>query len=304
MVLPIREYLPGSKMQYKNGPKEPLNPVQKRAILIEALSYIQRFKEQIIVIKYGGAAMVQEEFKFSFAQDVTLLHSLGLRPVIVHGGGPEITKAISTYGVETQFIDGLRVTDLQSLKISEMVLSGQVNKEIVAQLNDAGSLAVGLSGKDGRLIEASKLQHKEHDLGYVGKIDHIEPKLLINLLRDGYIPVLSPIGMGQDGHSYNINADTVASHIAAALKARKAIFMTDVAGILKDKKLISRLTSAEAEGLIQEEVIQGGMLPKVRGMIYALKQGVGSVHIIDGRDHHALIGELFTDAGTGTMLTA
>jgi len=280
-----------------------MEPSQKRAILIEALRYIQHFQSQIIVVKYGGAAMVQEEFKQSFAEDIVLLHSLGLRPVIVHGGGPEITKAIETYGVKTQFIDGLRVTDLQSLKISEMVLSGQVNKGIVTQINHAGGLAVGVSGKDGRLIDATKMEHPDHDLGYVGQIKQINPKLLINLVEDGYIPVVSPIGMGQDGHSYNINADTAASHIAGALKASKMIFLTDVAGILNQDELVSHLSLEETQSLIQQKVIHGGMIPKVEGMMHAIQQGVYSAHIIDGRDHHALIGELFTDQGTGTMIT-
>ena len=290
-------------MKYRETLSEALSPSQKRSILMEALRYIGRFQGKIVLIKYGGAAMLEEHLKESFAMDLVLLHSLGLRPVVVHGGGPEINKAIANYGVEAQFIDGLRVTDLQSMKISEMVLSGQVNKEIVTRLNRVGGLSVGISGKDGKLIEASKLEHESHDLGFVGKIELVRPKLLLNLLDDGYIPVVSPVGMGQDGHSYNINADTAASHIASALQAYKCIFLTDVPGILQEGKQISRLTAAEAEALIKEGVIKGGMIPKVQGMIYSLKNGVGRVHILDGRDEHAVISELFTDIGTGTMLT-
>ncbi len=290
-------------MKYRDPATVSPDPQKKRAILMEALSYIQNFKGQTIVIKYGGAAMVQEDCKESFAQDVTLLASLGLRPVVVHGGGPEISKAITSFGVESRFIDGLRVTDLTSLKISEMVLSGQVNKEIVTGLNRAGGLAVGLSGKDGRMIEASKLEHPDHDLGYVGQIDSVRPSLINSLLDDGYIPVISPIGMSPEGESYNINADTAASHIAGALKAYKVIYMTDVKGVMEGDRQISQLNKADVLSLIESGVISGGMIPKVQGMLFALGQGVGSAHIIGGMDMHAVIGELFTDLGNGTMIT-
>jgi len=279
-----------------------LTPQNKRKLLIEALSYIQDFQQKIVVIKYGGAAMVQEPYKKSFAQDIVLLQSLGMRPVIVHGGGPEVTKAIKQYGLETKFIDGLRVTDLPSLKVSEMVLSGTVNKEIVANINAEGGLGVGLSGKDGRLIQAKKLQHPSADLGYVGEIEQVNPALILSLIESDYIPVISPIGMGLDGNTYNINADTAASHIGVALKAHKIIFLTDVQGILKEGKLISKVNVAQTNQLIEEGTISGGMVPKVQGMLYSLKHGVGSAHIINGMDHHAVISELFTEKGTGTMI--
>jgi len=290
-------------MQIQDKDLSQLSPEVKRELLIEALSYIQGFQQQIVVIKYGGAAMVQESFKQSFADDVVLLQSLGLRPVIVHGGGPEVTKAIEQYGQKSSFIDGLRVTDLLSMKISEMVLSGLVNKEIVAHINKTNGLAVGLSGKDGRLILARKFKHPDADLGFVGEVEQINPQLIFSLLENNYIPVISPIGMCKDGQTYNINADTAASHLAIALKAKKLIFLTNVKGILKDEKLISVVNSQETKNLIKEGVIQGGMVPKVQGMLLSLDKGVNSVHIINGMDHHALISELFTETGTGTMIT-
>lgn len=291
-------------MELQSDQLSQLTPENKRGLLIEALSYIQDFQQKIVVIKYGGAAMVQDAFKKSFAQDIVLLQSLGMFPVIVHGGGPEVTKAIKQYGLESNFIDGLRVTDLPSLKISEMVLSGMVNKEIVANINAQGGLGVGLSGKDGRLVQAVKMQHpKGADLGYVGKIEKINPDLIKTLIEKKYIPVISPIGMGLDGHTYNINADTAASHIGVALQAQKIIFMTDVQGILKDNQLVSKVNIKETNQLIDNGVISGGMVPKVQGMLHSLKNGVGSAHIISGMDHHAVIAELFTQRGTGTMIT-
>lgn len=279
-----------------------LEPAEKRQMLIEALSYIQDFSQKIVVIKYGGAAMIQEELKVSFARDIVLLRSLGMLPVIVHGGGPEVTAAIQQYGLETTFIDGLRVTDLPSLKISEMVLSGTINKTIVTNINTQGGLGVGLSGKDGRLIQARKLKHPDTDLGYVGEIEQINPELIFTLIDKKYIPVISPIGMGIDGNTYNINADTVASHIGVALNAHKIIFMTDVHGIMNDGQLISEVNQKETLDLIQQGVISSGMVPKVRGMLYSLQNGVKSAHIISGIDPHAVISELFTDKGTGTKI--
>lgn len=279
-----------------------LDPADKRQVLIEALSYIQDFSQKIVVIKYGGAAMVQEEFKVSFARDIVLLRSLGMLPVIVHGGGPEVTAAIKQYGLETTFIDGLRVTDLASLKISEMVLSGTINKEIVKNINIQGGLGIGLSGKDGRLIQARKLKHPKTDLGYVGEIEQINPELIFILIENKYIPVISPIGMGTDGNTYNINADTVASHIGVALKAHKIIFLTDVRGIMQDDQLISEINREETLDLIRQGVISGGMVPKVKGMLYSLENGVKSAHIVSGMDPHAVISELFTNKGTGTKI--
>ncbi len=281
-----------------------ISAAEKAGLLIEALSYIGKFKGHIVVIKYGGAAMVQEPFKVTFAQDVVLLQSLGMLPVVVHGGGPEVTQAMKAMGQEAQFVEGLRITNRESLRITEMVLSGTVNKEIIAHLNRAGGNGVGVSGKDGRLIRARKMDNvKGIDLGFVGEIVQINAELLRMLLDHGYIPVVSPIGMGEDGHTYNINADTAASRIAGALKAQKMLFMTDVDGILADGKLVSTLTARQAADLIQRGVITGGMLPKVEALLHCLAHGVTSAHIINGTDQHAILAELFTDKGIGTVIT-
>jgi acetylglutamate kinase len=276
---------------------------EKAGVLIEALRYIGKFKGQIVVIKYGGAAMVHEQFKVSFAEDVVLLQSLGMLPVVVHGGGPEVTQAMKAMGQEAQFVEGLRVTNRESLRITEMVLSGSINKDLIAHLNRVGGNGVGVSGKDGRLITARKMESvKGVDLGFVGEIVQIRPELLRLLLQSGYIPVVSPIGMGEDGSTYNINADTAASRIAAALNAHKMLFMTDVDGILEDGKLRSTLTVAEAHALIDRGVISGGMLPKVEALLHCLAHGVKSAHILNGVDPHAIIAELFTDKGIGTVI--
>ena len=276
----------------------------KKDLLIEALSYIQRFRNQIIVIKYGGAAMIEEALKTSFAQDIVLLQSLGMRPVVVHGGGPEVSKVIQSLGQEVTFVDGLRVTTAENLKVAEMVLSGNLNKEIIAHLQTFGGKAVGLSGKDGNLIQADKKKHASGiDLGYVGNIRQINPELLHLLIREQFIPVVSPIGMGSSGETYNINADTVAAAIAVALEARKVIFMTDVDGVLSDgKELISYLDTATAENLIANKVISGGMVPKIQAALDCVKANVRSAHIINGTDPHSVIAELFTDQGIGTQI--
>ena len=276
----------------------------KKDLLIEALSYIQRFRNQIIVIKYGGAAMIEEALKTSFAQDIVLLQSLGMRPVVVHGGGPEVSKVIQSLGQEVTFVDGLRVTTAENLKVAEMVLSGNLNKEIIAHLQTFGGKAVGLSGKDGNLIQADKKKHASGiDLGYVGTIRQINPELLHLLMREQFIPVVSPIGMGSSGETYNINADTVAAAIAVALEARKVIFMTDVNGVLSDgKELISYLDTATAENLIANKVISGGMVPKIQAALDCVKANVRSAHIINGTDPHSVIAELFTDQGIGTQI--
>jgi len=276
----------------------------KKDLLIEALSYIQRFRNQIIVIKYGGAAMIEEALKTSFAQDIVLLQSLGMRPVVVHGGGPEVSKVIQSLGQEVNFVDGLRVTTAENLKVAEMVLSGNLNKEIIAHLQTFGGKAVGLSGKDGNLIQADKKKHASGiDLGYVGTIRQINPELLHLLMREQFIPVVSPIGMGSSGETYNINADTVAAAIAVALEARKVIFITDVDGVLSDGKvLISYLDTATAENLIANKVISGGMVPKIQAALDCVKANVRSAHIINGTDPHSVIAELFTDQGIGTQI--
>lgn len=289
-------------MKLRSEQLDKLTPGEKRSILIEALSYIDDFSDQIVVIKYGGAAMVQDPYKVSFAKDIVLLQSLGMNPVIVHGGGPEVTKAIKQYGLESSFIDGLRVTDLPSMRITEMVLSGTVNKEIVANLNSHGGVGVGLSGKDGRMIQAEKMEHATADLGYVGNISTVNVDLIRILIEKRFIPVISPVGMSSDGTTYNINADTAAAAIGAALNAKKIIFLTNVAGIMDGDKLISTITVDEAHELIKKGIISGGMVPKVKGMLHSLETGVKSAHIISGMDHHALISELFTEKGTGTMI--
>ena len=279
------------------------NPA-KTALLIEALSYIGRFKGKIVVIKYGGAAQVNEAVKLGFAHDVVLLQSLGMLPVIVHGGGPEVSRIMKAMGQEAAFVEGLRVTTREGLSVTEMVLSGLVNKEIVALLSTQGGRSVGLSGKDGGMLHARKMQHVQGvDLGFVGEIESVNPSLINLLLENGYIPVVSPIGMGGDGTTYNINADSAAACIAAALKAEKMIFMTDVNGVMKDGRLVSSLRAPEALRLIDKGVISGGMVPKVEAMLYCLSGGVGSATIINGGDHHAIIAELFTDKGVGTQIT-
>jgi acetylglutamate kinase len=276
----------------------------KKALLIEALSYIGRYKGRIVVVKYGGAAQENAPVKLSFAQDVVLLQSLGMLPVVVHGGGPAVSRVMKAMGQEPVFVDGLRVTTREGLEVTEMVLSGHVNKELVALLNSQGGRAVGLSGKDGPTLLARKLRHPRGvDLGLVGEIETVQPELIRLLLEQGYIPVLSPIGQGPDGTTYNINADSAASRIAGALKAEKAIFMTDVDGVLHEGKLVTALTAAEALDLIDRGVISGGMVPKVEAMLHCLHNGVGSATIIDGGEHHAIISELFTDTGVGTQIT-
>jgi len=276
---------------------------EKKNLLLEALSYIKRFNGKIVVIKYGGAAMIEEQLKHDFAQDIVLLQSLGMLPVIVHGGGPEVSKAMEQLGQEVSFIDGLRVTSSENLKVAEMVLSGTINKEIIAHLNTFGGKAVGVSGKDGLLIEARKKAHEGGvDLGFVGEIESVNPELLLVLLKQCFLPVVSPIGLGKDGITYNINADTTASRIAVSLGAYKIIFMSDVDGVLEKGKLRRQLSAREAENLIKKNVIVGGMAPKVEAGLFCVKNGVESAQIINGTDPHSVIAELFTDQGIGTKI--
>ena len=276
---------------------------EKKKLLIEALSYIKSFNGKIVVIKYGGAAMIEEHLKHDFAQDIVLLQSLGMLPVIVHGGGPEVSKAMERLGQKVSFIDGLRVTSSENMKVAEMVLSGTINKEIITHLNTFGGKAVGVSGKDGHLIEAIKKPQKSGiDLGFVGEIKNVNPELLLVLLKQGFLPVVSPIGLGKDGITYNINADTTASRIAVSLAAHKIIFMTDVDGVLKKGKLIAQLTASEAEILIQQKVISGGMAPEIEAGLFCVNNGVESAQIINGTDSHSVIAELFTDKGIGTKI--
>jgi acetylglutamate kinase len=270
--------------------------------LLEALPYIKKFAGSTFVIKYGGAAMEEEGLKTEFAKDVSLLKYVGINPVIVHGGGPMIGRLLDELEIPTKFVDGLRVTDKKTLEVVEMVLSGFVNKEIVKNINDMGGRAIGLSGKDGRLLVAKKVKGK--DIGLVGEIIKVDVAIIKDISAHGYIPVIAPIADGVDGNSYNINADTAAGSIAKALSAKKFILLTDVEGVLDRKgKLISTLKRAEIEKLIGRKVVSGGMIPKVKCCVDALRGGVREAHILDGRVPHAILLEVFTDAGVGTEIT-
>ena len=277
--------------------------IQKVETLLESLPYIRQFYDKTIVIKYGGHAMVEERLKQSFAKDIILMKYVGLDPVIVHGGGPQIGELLKKLGKESRFVKGIRVTDDETMDVVEMVLVGKVNKEIVGLINHYGGKAVGLSGKDGGLIKAKKLKNKGEDMGMVGEVKSVNPKVIETLDRDKFIPVIAPVGVGDDGKTYNINADTVAGKIAAALKAEKLILLTDVQGVLdKNKKLISALSVAEVKKLIKNETATGGMIPKLECCLDAIKGGVSKAHIIDGRIAHAVLLEVFTDAGVGTEI--
>ena len=275
---------------------------------MEALPYIREFRGKTVVIKYGGAAMEQTDLKRSFALDVILLHLVGINPVIVHGGGPQIGALMKRLGKEPQFVGGMRVTDEETVEIVEMVLVGKINKEIVGLINHYGGKAVGLSGKDGSLLRARRRPHRlasgeEIDIGLVGEVESVNPDP-IRLLEDhGFVPVIAPVGVGVGGETYNINADLVAGDVAAALGAEKLIHLTDVQGILGDDgQLLTTLSRKEAERLMDDKVIDGGMLPKVESSVRALRGGTAKAHIIDGRVPHAIILELFTREGIGTEI--
>ena len=283
-------------------------------ILIEALPYIRRFYGMTIVVKYGGHAMVDEQLKADFARDVTLLKFTGLNPVVVHGGGPQINRVLDQMGMQSRFVKGMRLTDEATMDVVEMVLGGKVNKDIVAQVNQQGGRAVGLSGKDGGLIRAKKLhivyQEDENkppeiiDPGLVGEVEQIDPNIINTLSRQGFIPVIAPVGAGDSGETYNINADLVASSIAMALSAKRLIFLTDVDGVLNlSGDLISSIDMEDIDRMIKEKAISGGMIPKIEWALEALKNGVEKVHIINGNRRHALLLELFTDKGIGTEVT-
>jgi acetylglutamate kinase len=278
-----------------------------RPLIVEALSYIRKFSGKRCVVKYGGAAMIDPALKRSFAEEVVLLQSAGLRPVIVHGGGPEITKTLEKLGRKSEFADGQRITGLEDVRVVEMVLTGKINTEIVGLLNTLGGNAIGLSGKDGRLLTATKLQPEpgKPDLGFVGEIESVNAELLDMFLERSYIPVISPVGFGNDGASYNINADVAAGEIAAACGAERLIFLTDVAGILDGEgNLISEISKSDLQGMLDKTgVIRGGMSVKAQAILTALAQGVKAVHIVDGRVPHSIVAELFTDRGVGTLVT-
>jgi len=280
---------------------------EKVEVLIEALPYIINFKGSIIVIKYGGSAMIKEDLKVSFAKDVVLLKHLGMHPVIVHGGGKRISELMEKLGKKPQFVEGHRVTDSETVEIVEMVLSGVVNKEIVTNIIKNGGKAVGISGKDNFTIKAKKKLYKDIDIGFVGQVEKINNELIVSLIQDGYIPVISPLGVDDDGNSYNINADDVVAEIAVSLKAEKLIYLADVDGIYRDindkNSLISSITVNELQNLIDSGIATGGMIPKLTSIIRAIERGVNKVHIINGTIPHSLLIELFTDEGIGTQIT-
>lgn len=273
-------------------------------VLLQALPYIQRFAGATIVVKFGGNAMSSPELFEQFAQDIVMMHSVGMRPVVIHGGGPQIGEWLRRMGKDSEFVDGQRVTDAETLEVVQMVLKGKVNSDIVSALNVHGPIAVGLSGQDAGLIEA---EERDPSLGFVGDVTRINPSIITRLLAMDLIPVVSTVGSDSDGQAYNINADAVAGAIAEALDAQKLIFLTDVAGLLRDvhdpASLIQRVSTSEAAGLISDGTIAGGMIPKIEGCLQAINRGVSEVHLIDGRVPHALLLELFTDAGVGTMVT-
>jgi len=287
--------------------------IEKANILVEALPYIRRFYQKTIVVKYGGHAMVAEELKESFAKDIVLMKYIGINPVVVHGGGPQIGEMLRRIGKKCDFYEGMRITDEDTMDIVEMVLAGKVNKEIVALINRQGGRAVGLSGKDGQLIEARKLQIVRDtgedrppeiiDIGLVGEVARINLEILQTLSQSDIIPVIAPVGVGENGETYNINADLVAGAIAGALKADKLLLMTDVPGVLDRKgDLISSMTIEEAGAAMRDQTLRGGMIPKIQCAIDALEAGAAKVHIVDGRLPHAVLLEIFTDAGIGTEI--
>ena len=282
--------------------------ILRAEVLLEALPYLQAFQGRTLVIKYGGAAMEKADLKEQFARDVLLLRLIGIRPVIVHGGGPQIGALMKRLGKEPHFVGGMRVTDPETMEIVEMMLGGKINKEIVSLINVHGDHAVGLSGKDGNLLRARRRMHKMPDgstvdLGLVGDVEAVNGDMIRLLVGAGHIPVIAPIGVGAQGETYNINADLVAGDVAAALRAEKLIHLTDVQGINgEDGKLISRLTKRDAERLIKSGVVDGGMLPKVESSIKALEGGAAKAHIIDGRVAHAVLLEVFTHEGIGTEI--
>ncbi len=297
----------------KNTPPKPQAWLRAARTITEALPYMQKFSGETFVVKYGGHAMGDEALSETFAQDIVLMKQVGINPVIVHGGGPQIGRMLERLKIQSRFIDGLRVTDKAAVEIVEMVLSGTINKEIVTAINQAGGIAVGVSGKDGRLIEATKLQRTTRDpdsnieqvldLGFVGEPSQVNPRVLNDIMNSGMIPVVAPIGIDSEGNTYNINADTAAGAIAAALNARKLMMLTDVTGVKDaDGELVSELSAEEARALINDGTISGGMIPKIETCMHAITRPNASAHILDGRIAHVLLLETFTDHGAGTML--
>lgn len=279
-----------------------INPARKEEVLIEALPYIQTYEGKTFVIKYGGAVMTDERLKQTFAKDVTILRKIGINIIIVHGGGKEITGTASALGIDTTFVDGQRYTDEKTIEVVLMVLAGLINKEIANLINSNGGNAVGLCGVDNMLLRARKLFNNGTDLGLVGEITSVNVPFLSLLLQNGMMPVIAPIGVGEGGQLYNINADIAAGAVAAALKAEKLVYLSDTEGIIVNQKLISTLTKTEANRLINAGAIFGGMIPKVTSAFATLDAGVNKIHIIDGRIKHSLLLEIFTDEGIGTQM--
>ncbi|MEY2463430.1 MAG: acetylglutamate kinase [Acidimicrobiaceae bacterium] len=281
-----------------------LTPTQRAQVLIEALPYIRRFAGSTIVVKYGGHAMTDPHLASLFADDIVLMHAVGIRPVVVHGGGPQISDLMERLGLTPVFKDGLRVTDAESLDVARMVLVGKIGRDIVSAINVHGPLAVGLSGEDAGLILASA---RHPDLGFVGDVEAVNPAILERLLAEELIPIVSTIGSDVAGQAYNINADTVAGAIAQSLGAEKIVYLTDVEGLLRDvddpSSLIGRVGAADLQALLDAGTLRGGMIPKIAACIHAVESGVGSAHIVDGRRPHVMLLELFTDEGIGTMIT-
>ena len=277
----------------------------KAEVLIEALPYIQKFNRKIIVVKYGGSAMVDEELKKKVIEDVVLLKLVGFKPIIVHGGGKEISKWVDKVGMETHFVNGLRVTDVPTMEIAEMVLN-RVNKSLVSLVQNLGVEACGISGKDGEILKVTKKLSNGEDIGFVGEVKEVNPKLILDLIENDFLPVICPVGTDENGNSYNVNADDAACAIAKAVKAEKLAFLTDIEGVYRDKDdpgtLISELHVSEARKLIEDGYIGGGMLPKLNNCIDAVENGVSRVHIMDGRIPHCLLLEIFTNNGIGTAI--
>ncbi len=290
----------------------PFSPTQEAAVLAEALPYIKRFHGKTIVVKFGGNAMIDEQLKQCFARDVVLLKLVGMNVVVVHGGGPQIENMLSRVGKKGEFIQGMRVTDNETMEVVEMVLGGQVNKDVVNLINLAGGKAVGLTGKDGNMIRAQKLflQNRDNpddliDIGLVGDITHVDTALISHLENGTFIPVIAPIGVGENGETYNINADVVAGKIAETLKAEKLVLLTNTPGVLdKDGKVITNVTPTQIDAMVADGTLHGGMLPKISSALEAAQSGVNSVHIIDGRVEHALLLEILTSHGFGTLINA
>ncbi|MDP3013021.1 MAG: acetylglutamate kinase [Candidatus Subteraquimicrobiales bacterium] len=282
--------------------------INRAKILMEALPYIKGYYGKTVVIKYGGKAMEEENLKETVASDIVLMKYVGINPIVVHGGGPEITRYMEKMGKEVKFVDGLRVTDKETMELVKMVLVDKINKEIVSLINRHGKIAFGVSGDDAGLIIARKQKHTLHDLGYVGEVERINTKVLDDLITNGFTPVIATVGIGKDGESYNINADFVAAEIALAIKADKIIFLTDVDGIYRDfedkSSLISELTLTQCQEMIKDDLISEGMLPKVKACVTALESGVKRAHILNGTILHVLLLEIFTNEGIGTMITS